>query len=179
MPFSSFSKSAVLFWFGWVFPHILCFFCLFFLMVVLRAHCAVKLILLKWMRGLWLHRYSATGVVFVCTCISWLHVAAAASSDPSDTLGGISALLPGFAFIPSLWGCLSLICFFTAHLIHPWPGHIISFPICSNVCKRESLWVKGMAGLFLVGCSSVEMWALVFKEITLDWFQDKIWGFNL
>lgn len=128
--------------------HFCAWFCWLLFLFLFPTHSAVKMILLKWMRGL-----SSAGTQ--PRELWYLRSYQLAPCHWHNTQR--SFRYPRWHFSLFVWICiqprpLSLTCF-TVHLNYPLPARVISFPICSNVCKCESLWVEGMAGLFLVWCS--------------------------
>ena len=72
--------------------------------------------------------YSATRVV-VSVLVS-IGSVTTTSSTTTDFLDGISPHLSVFALSIGLW-----LSYGTVHLNSPMPDRVISFPICSNVCK--------------------------------------------
>lgn len=83
---------------------------------------------------------------------------------PPIPLGCLDLISPHFsifAFCIGLW-----LSYGTVHLNSPLVAHVISFPICANVCERESLWVERTAGAIFSVVSTVVLESCCVQDIT-------------
>lgn len=80
---------------------------------------------------------------------------------PLGCLDLISLNFSIFAFCIGLW-----LSYATVHLSSPLLAHVISFPICANVCERESLWVERTAGAIFSVVSTVVLESCCAQDIT-------------
>lgn len=80
---------------------------------------------------------------------------------PLGCLDLISLHFSIFAFCIGLW-----LSYATVHLSSPLLAHVISFPICANVCERESLWVERTAGAIFSVVSTVVLESCCAQDIT-------------
>lgn len=80
---------------------------------------------------------------------------------PLGCLDLISLHFSIFAFCIGLW-----LSYATVHLNSPLLAHVISFPICANVCERESLWVERTAGAIFSVVSTVVLESCCAQDIT-------------
>lgn len=80
---------------------------------------------------------------------------------PLGCLDLISLNFSIFAFCIGLW-----LSYATVHLSSPLLAHVISFPICANVCERESLWVERTAVAIFSVVSTVVLGSCCAQDIT-------------